>query len=1640
MVSRALRELAFIACTLLVLTPFAAAQLTEAWTGNTNAIWGVNTNWVFNITPATTVSAVIDTNGSVQPIYTGSGSSSVANITVGNTSASGSNTELIIERGLTFDTLTIGNGTGSEGTVLMNGTFAQLALGRFLPQTSVIGGAGNGTLDISAGGNFTSGNGTIGNLAGSTGVASVDGSGTEWNLMGLSLNIGQSGNGTLSITNGGNVSSGVGAVGNLTGSNGCITVNGSGSVLSLSEFNTGQNLTIGGAGNGALSIANGGHVASGNGIVGNLTGAAGSVVVSGTNSVWLVGSTQFFPASLTVGDAGNGSVSITNGGNISGEIASAIIGNLAAANGSVVVDGSGSIWQLNQPFGASLIVGGQGNGSLTISNGGNVSGISSLIVGNQTGSNGTLTISGANSTLDLSNQLFNSGLFVGVKGNGTLNVDGGANLTANLVIGVNGTVNQSGGTVTDDARPNGGFQTNGTYNLDGGTLNLGSNQITGNGTFNLAGGTLQDSTGIINFNVALAAGTTSTISGNLSGLPYFFTEVFNAGTISGSGNLQLSGGGDAELAGNNTYTGATIVNGITLDAFTLANGGVASSIGASSNAASNLVINGGTLELGLQFGGQFSDFSTDRLFTIGGSGATIEGNTNFATISFTNSGALAFSSPSGTASTLALSNLPYIENSFAPLIGDNGPGGSTSVNLTGDWALSNANTYSGNTTVTNSTLTVDNTSGSATGTGNVVINGATSGSVIVGQLTGNGSIAGNVYINSGALLAPGAAGVGNLTIGSLSLAANTTLTFNFASGLSNTQVIITNPNGLTLNGSNVNLFNAADGSTWATLGNYTLFDVSGSVGGTGLAALSVNNPQPGLAYTFTDNGTAVQVDLANIAPTNNWSANGNGTWGNSANWSALAVPDGAGSIIGFANATAPTTVTLDANHIAGDLVFNSSNGDFTINATSGSGLSMNNANASARMDVVAGNATITAPITLTGNGLLSLVAANSTLTLSGNIGESTPATLTVGGNGTLVLAGNNTYSGGTVLNYGTLDLVSSVALGNGSLTINGGNLANSSGAALTLTGNNPQIWNASFGYLGPDDLDLGSNPIILGGSVSSDGLIIGGINLNVASGNLITNGNITGTSSLTKTGNGTLVVNGNDTDSAGISVYDGTLVLNGQVFGDGTLGDPNPSDNGTAAWIIQNGGTASGAFFSLYGSTANTTLLVTGAGSSLINTGFIDTPGGGSVVMTVANGGLISTPFLWLIGQNFTFNLQSGGILQFIGSEGIGLQEGSLALNLSGGTIQAATTGLNIAVNGTLADNTTTTIDTDGNATTYSGVLSGNGSLAIEGGGVLTLNAANTYLGATNIIAGTLALSGTDAIATSSAINLIGGNLDVSALNANSIFTFDPNQILAGSGTIVSNATGNLALNGTLAPGMAGPLIVSGGNVALNGFANFTLNDQSHYSQLSSTGALTYGGNLTLNLGNALFNGIYNLFSFGSQSGDFLGVNLTGLFAGALADSAGVWNTTESTEDFSFSDATGQLTVSDSFPPGTSATKQAWLQNNFSIAQLANAAVSGDNAAPAGDGIPNFFKYAFNLDALAYGSAGLPQPTVMNGNLVLSFTAQPDITYTVEASTDLVTWSTTSVTQQANGSQVTATYPLPPSGTAFLHVVVVPAP
>ncbi len=115
---------------------------------------------------------------------------------------------------------------------------------------------------------------------------------------------------------------------------------------------------------------------------------------------------------------------------------------------------------------------------------------------------------------------------------------------------------------------------------------------------------------------------------------------------------------------------------------------------------------------------------------------------------------------------------------------------------------------------------------------------------------------------------------------------------------------------------------------------------------------------------------------------------------------------------------------------------------------------------------------------------------------------------------------------------------------------------------------------------------------------------------------------------------------------------------------------------------------------------------------------------------------------------------------------------------------------------------------------------------------------------------------------------------------------------------------------------------------------------------------------------------------------------------------------------------------------------EVWRQANFTALQLADSNVSGPLATPAGDGVTNLYKYAFDVMPFKPGYGSPLAVSQGAGNLVLVFPAtRSDLTYTVKASADLVNWATTGVTVQTNGTQRTATYNTG-STRAFLKVFV----
>lgn len=204
------------------------------------------------------------------------------------------------------------------------------------------------------------------------------------------------------------------------------------------------------------------------------------------------------------------------------------------------------------------------------------------------------------------------------------------------------------------------------------------------------------------------------------------------------------------------------------------------------------------------------------------------------------------------------------------------------------------------------------------------------------------------------------------------------------------------------------------------------------------------------------------------------------------------------------------------------------------------------------------------------NGGINLNGAAVSINLRNTLNGGSPSTATgtVTGNGTItvtnelsgtnntarfVLAGNNDYTGSTVVNGAVLDINSATALGTSTLTLSNTItgistvIRNTSGGPLMLINNNAMNWNGNFlfsalsgrtgtGSGATRDLHMGTGPVTLDGdrtvTVSANTLTIGGV---------IDDG--VNTYSLTKGGVGKLTLEGANTYSGDTNITDGILSI-----------------------------------------------------------------------------------------------------------------------------------------------------------------------------------------------------------------------------------------------------------------------------------------------------------------------------------------------------------------------------------------------------------------------------------------------------------------------------------------------------------------
>ena len=360
-----------------------------------------------------------------------------------------------------------------------------------------------------------------------------------------------------------------------------------------------------------------------------------------------------------------------------------------------------------------------------------------------------------------------------------------------------------------------------------------------------------------------------------------------------------------------------------------------------------------------------------------------------------------------------------------------------------------------------------------------------------------------------------------------------------------------------------------------------------------------------------------------------------------------------------------------------------------------------------------------------------------------------------------------------------------------------------------------------------------------------------------------------GGSSLTTSGLGTIALNAANTYAGGTKLGAGIVTFNNNTsFGTGTITSNggalirNTGGNTTTNNLVVNGLTTldtTGGNWTLNGNISGSGDIVRGTGATLSlflggdNSGYTGTftqvnNGNAVVRFNAANSGSA--------GASWVFNNTTAG---------------RTSLDFATGTISFGSMTGAAAINGNNAGTKTISAGALGFNDTYSGVISnGTGTLALTkvGSGTMTLSGANTYTGATTVSAGRLVLSSTGSINSASALTVSNGAaFDVSGKAA---YTMGTGGTMIGIGATTAG----------LFDGSTTTAVTLGNALALN-FSTGTLGATS-----------------------------YNLFDYASQTGDFSSISLIGSITGTLTlTSTDTWTGTAGGYDFSFSEATGVLSV-----------------------------------------------------------------------------------------------------------------------------------
>uniref|UniRef100_UPI004039C8D5 autotransporter-associated beta strand repeat-containing protein n=1 Tax=Variovorax sp. BK018 TaxID=3450241 RepID=UPI004039C8D5 len=900
----------------------------------------------------------------------------------------------------------------------------------------------------------------------------------------------------------------------------------------------------------------------------------------------------------------------------------------ASFNDGKIAGGSGT-WRAGTPGDSWTDANGIANGRWVQDGFAIFGGKAGTVTVDGTGSGGSVRIGGAQFAVD-GYTVVGDALTVNAAGS-VIRVGDGSAAGAGMTATINAEIAGTGSIVKDDL---GTLVLGGSNSYAGGTtVRSGILQISSDANLGAATGklALQNGATLRVTGDATSARAVSVGAGSNSFEIAAVRTLTLNGSISGAGSLRKTGAGTLRLGAANDYSGGTFVDAGTLstDVTGALGSGPASvasgatlQLGGSFDAGTVAIANQGTVRLqGTASAGSatltnsaggvlaFADSaSADKATVLNQAGAQLridQATTGVSVGALAGEGDVVLGSKALTTGGLNTSTM------LSGLV--SGTGGSLVKVGGGTLTLTGANTYTGGTTVSGGTLSVDNQSGSATGTGAVQVQSG-------GTLAGSGSIAGAVTIGKGGVLSAGNS-PGTLTLGALTLAGGSTLNYELGQagvpgGALNDLINVTG--NLQLDGT-LNVAQSAGGSFGPGL--YRLMNYGGSMVDNGVdigtvptgakaadlqLQTSVANQvnlvnRAGLSLNFWDGGDSSKYNDGQVA-------GGSGIWraGNpqpsldgwtdmdgklNANWAqgefavfggkaGTVTVDGAGGAVRIAGAQ----FAVDGYVVQGDgLTLDNPGSVVRVGDGTAAGAAM-----TARLDVAlsgagglskedAGRLILGGVNSYTGGTIVKGgVLQGASASLQGNIVNNAEVAFdqdkTAGtyagvmsgtgrlrkiGSGTLTLAGANSYSGGTLVDAGTLATNASGALGTGAVSIasgatlqfggkadagplaiaNQGTLrlqdgANAAGASVTnAAGAQVRIdlatTGASIGALGgAGDVVLGAKTLTTG-AVGSDTTISGAI---------------TGTGgSLVKVGAGTLTLAGTASYSGETRVAAGTL-------------------------------------------------------------------------------------------------------------------------------------------------------------------------------------------------------------------------------------------------------------------------------------------------------------------------------------------------------------------------------------------------------------------------------------------------------------------------------------------------------------------